>query len=165
MLLNTTAARMALALAAAGGLALEAGGEGPHTFSGTVYRLTLPSPWERQLAVDLCGEEATPVAEAHFSRGDGEWLRLVVDPPGPSTGADVTVHAHVELDGRLAPDGPLAAGRRRVVSITARADGHDYLLVQGSGSDEDLPVADLTAVLDGLRLVANAAPADCVARR
>ena len=159
MLLHSSAARMVLALAAAGGLALESGSEVSRTYCARGYHLALPARWTRTLALDLGDSSDGPAAEALFTSEEGGWLRVIVDPPGPSIGADVTLRAQVRLDGRAAPEGPLPAGPRRVVAVAARTGGHEYLLLLGSGTTRDLRVPEIVAVLDGLRLDVSTAGA------
>jgi len=152
MLVHASLLRAGLALAAAAALAVEGAGESAVQHEGDGFTLTLPASWSRTVHLGCPAAEDDCLAEARFGRPDGAWVRVVVDPPGAPHRVDAAVRARVTPDGRLRPEAPIDAPRRRVVALTARAGGREYLVLVGSGGEEDLPEADLEAVLSGFRV-------------
>jgi hypothetical protein len=145
------AGRIAFALGAAALVAVEASEDRTHVHAGDGFEVELPAAWQPTLSVACARPDRGCIPEARFARADGAWLRVVVDPPGIPT-ADQLLDARLRGDGRVVPGALDPTAPRRVVGLTARAAGREYVLLAGSGGPGDLPPPDVDAAVRGLRI-------------
>jgi len=118
--------------------------------------LVPPPGWSRTAGVS-CPADAVQghgdCFQVDYYRGPlGQWLRVVVDPPGEPQGYDAVLPLRRDDRGRVDPVGTIPAdvAGLRSVAVTGSAGGRRYVVLHGAGPDAPLEVEALRAFVWGL---------------
>jgi hypothetical protein len=143
----------AIALGSAAALAAGAGtAESPARGQDvSAARPLVPPGWSRTAGVSCPADAAQghpDCFQVDYYRGPlGQWLRVVVDPPGEPQGYDVVLPLRRDDRGRIDPVGTIPAdvAGLRSVAVTGSAGGRRYAVLHGAGADAPLEVEALRA--------------------
>jgi hypothetical protein len=117
----------------------------------SAVRPLVPPGWSRTAGVSCPADVAQgdpDCFQVDYYRGPlGQWLRVVVDPPGEPQGYDVVLPLRRDDRGRIDPVGTIPAdvAGLRSVAVTGSAGGRRYAVLHGAGPDAPLEVEALRA--------------------